>query len=179
MMTPDRIRMLEGVVRGTAGSASNPDGRLDAIEFDLSPAIVSGSAQPSNTATQYFPAVGARDAGLASENAGSCVVMPFNGNLRNMYVSADVAPGASKSWTITVRKNGVDTSMVVTLSGASQTTGQYTGSQVSFTTGDKISVKITPSGTPAAARISWGIDGVRLDQNNGGSLDTLLSRGDA
>jgi len=67
----------------------------------------------------------------------------------------------------------------VTFSGASQTTGSYTGAQVSFTTGDIISVKITPSGRPAAARIAWGIDSVRVDQNNGGNLDTLLSRGDA
>jgi len=50
---------------------------------------------------------------------------------------------------------------------------------ITVAAGDSISIKVAPTSTPAAARISWGIDFVVADAGDGGVVDTLLSRGDA
>jgi len=118
-------------------------------------------------------------AGHASDNAGNGAIMARAGTIKNLYVQSDVAPGALKSWAITVRKNGVDQNMTVTLNGASQTTGGDLAHPITVAAGDSISVKIAPISTPAAARISWGMDFVVADAGDGDVVDTLLSRGDA
>jgi hypothetical protein len=175
----DRVRLLEGAIRGSTGSIiGNPDARLDAIEGRLSPAMIAGSGQPSNSATSYYSAVDSRDVGQASDNAGNRFIAPRAGAIKNLYVQSDVAPGAAKTWTITVRKNGSDQTMVVTLTGASQTTGNDTAHPITVAAGDSISIKVAPTSTPAAARISWGMDFVVADAGDGGTVDTLLSRGD-
>lgn len=180
MMTVDRMRMLEGILRGAAGTTfGNPDARLDNIESRLAPAILSGSGQPSNSATSYYSGVDSRDTGQASDNAGNRAIMPRAGTIKSLYVQSDVAPGASKSWAITVRKNGVDQTMTVTLSGASQTTGSDLAHPITVGAGDSISIKIVPTSTPAVARISWGMDFVVADAGDGGAVDLLFSRGDA
>jgi|SRR5882724_4908561 len=180
MMTIDRLRMLEGIVRGAAGTTfSNPDARLDNIEGKLAPALLAGTGQPSTSTTHYFSGVCSRDAGLTTDNAGNRAIVARAGTIKNLYVQSDVAPGASKSWVITVRKNGSDQTMTVTLSGASQTTGSDLAHPITVAAGDSISIKVAPTSTPAAARISWGMDFVVADAGDGGVVDTLLSRGDA
>jgi hypothetical protein len=180
MLTPDRIRMLEGIVRGGSGKTfSNPDARLDNIENRLNPAVLAGTGQPSTSINHFFAASGARDAGLTSDNAGNRTVLPSAGTLRNLRIQADVAPGAAKSWIVTVEKNGSDSTLTAQLSGASQTTASDLSHTVSVAAGDAISIKVAPAGTPAAARIGWSMELVASDAGDGGAVDTLLSRGDA
>ncbi len=87
-------------------------------------------------------------------------VMPDARDLDSFFVKIQTAPGASKTLTLTVRKNGVDTAITVTLTGtgtgAGITFGSYTGASVSFAAGDKISVlvRLTSGGTLPTS-FSW------------------------
>ena len=71
---------------------------------------------------------------------GSCTVSDLRAWLNS-------ASGSGKSWTLTVRKNGADTALAVTLSNT--TTGANTSDSVSFVATDLISISVTPSGTPS------------------------------
>jgi len=79
-------------------------------------------------------------AGAGSEDAPAVYVMPRDGLLRNLHLKTSIAPGVGESVTFTVRKNGVDTGIVVAISGASQVGSDLTNA-VSFLAGDVISVK--------------------------------------
>ena len=71
-----------------------------------------------------------------------------------MYVQINAAPGAGKSWTFTVQKNGVDTSLLIQISGASQTSAFGSGS-ISYSAGDNYTLAITSAGTPASASVTY------------------------
>jgi hypothetical protein len=74
--------------------------------------------------------------------------------ITDLKVMVDTAPGAGKSRTFTVRKNGADTGVTCTISDTN-TSAVFSGS-VSFTAGDLICLSSTPSGTPTApGNIFW------------------------
>lgn len=78
------------------------------------------------------------------------------GVLRNLLVGGDAAIGGGVSATYTVRVNGVDTALTVTLSSGTQS-GSDTTHSVSVSPGDQVSLSTLTSGTngsnmfPAAA----------------------------
>ena len=95
-------------------------------------------------------------------------LQPFGGNINelnaifqiindcvitDLYVFLRNAPGTGNSYTVTVRKNVTDTSLAVTISGTA-TTGNNTTNPISFAAGDKISVKVTSTGTPTQGNVS-------------------------
>jgi hypothetical protein len=107
-------------------------------------------------------------------NTGAVRYYPLNGNLRaydadefkqqqycqilsisDLYSIVSAAPGAGKSWTFRVMKNGVGTALVIVIED-SATTGNDTDNLVRFYDDDLIDLEITPSGTPAAAHASFG-----------------------
>jgi hypothetical protein len=73
--------------------------------------------------------------------------------LRNWYLVIDVAPGAGKSRTYTIQKNGSNTALAITIANTA-TTGNITGTDVSFVAGDTCGLVVTESGTPTAATIT-------------------------
>lgn len=75
--------------------------------------------------------------------------------VKKFYVRVSAAPGAGKSWTFRVRKNGVDTDIVVTIS-ESDTDGSDLVNTVNVSDDDYLDVSCAPSGTPAAAAAYWG-----------------------
>ena len=75
--------------------------------------------------------------------------------LSDFYVKVTTAPGAGKQWVITIQKNGVDTALTVTISGAA-VSGNFTASSVDFVDGDTVSIVMTPSGTPASTYFGYG-----------------------
>lgn len=62
--------------------------------------------------------------------------------IKSLSMVASSAPGAAKTDTVTVRKNGVDTILTTSLAGAVQTANTDTTNSVTFTTGDLISMKL-------------------------------------
>jgi hypothetical protein len=83
------------------------------------------------------------------------------GEFSNFYIQLSAAPGSGKSYTFTLRINGVDTACAITISNFA-TTGSYTGAAVSVNEGDDVTLRSTPSGTPTAVSVSGSIqfDGV-------------------
>jgi|SRR5262245_26830153 len=182
MLTIDRVRMLEGIVRGSAGTTfGNPDARLDNIEGKLAPAILAGGTDNvnlGNAASSFGPLVGPVTL-AASSAAGFRTVVPRAGTIKNLFAAVSAAPGASKSWAFTVRKNGVDQSLTCTISGASATSASDVANSFTVAAGDEIEIKVAPSGTPTASKAEWSAELVVADAGDGGVVDTLLSRGDA
>ena len=73
-----------------------------------------------------------------------------------LYVALSAAAGASKSRTVALRNATVSTAASVAISGATDTTGTWTGS-VAVTQDDLINVAQTPAGTPTASNVKYGI----------------------
>lgn len=123
---------------------------------------------PSNAATQYSgPGLSAFGGTEASNDA------PVPGSsITRMTCAVSVAPGAAKSRTCTLHKNGATTGVTAwtcTISGAADleccvTTAASgcdtnSASSATFTAGDKLTIETAPSGTPATADMSIALSG--------------------
>jgi hypothetical protein len=66
------------------------------------------------------------------------------------------APGAGKTWTLTLRKNGADTALTCIITGT-VVPAQCIDSTHSavFSAGDTVDVKVVPTGGPSAKPLSW------------------------
>lgn len=83
------------------------------------------------------------------------IILGDTGTLQNLRVDIveGGAPGAGKSWTFTVRKNGADTDLELALSD-SETSGTNQSDDVVIAAGDYVSVKVTSSGSPTSGAIA-------------------------
>jgi len=86
--------------------------------------------------------------------ADGSIPMP-SGTAGKLVVSLTIAPGAGHSATVTIRKNGVNTSLSCTVSGASTTCADTTDI-VAFSDGDLLSVQYTEV-SAAGSRIRFGL----------------------
>jgi len=84
------------------------------------------------------------------------IVFPTAGTLKKVYLELNVAPGAGYSKAVVVRKNGVDTSLVATVSDTN-TTGNDTSNTVTIAAGDKVTYRQSTSGSPASSYEFFGI----------------------
>lgn len=84
-------------------------------------------------------------------------IMQVAGTVTNFVVRLTGTAGASpKQYVFTVRKNGTNTALTVSITGTTQTTATDTVHSVSFAEGDLISVESAPTNTPTARAIKWG-----------------------
>lgn len=81
--------------------------------------------------------------------------MAVSGFLTNFRINLTAAPGSGKSRSVTIRKNGVDQ---ITVTVSDLATSNVTNAQVAVNPGDLISLMTTPSGSPAAATVTWSMD---------------------
>ena len=93
-------------------------------------------------------------AGISDVESESQQFMTMAGTASDFSVVLDTEPGAGKSYTFIVRKNGVDTPVTCTISGM-DTLGSDLTDSVSFASGDYIVIMVTPSGNPTAAAMCW------------------------
>ena len=93
-------------------------------------------------------------------------VIPTPGAIKKLYVLSP-APGAGKSRTFTLRKNGSSQTLTCTVADAA-TTANDTANSVSVAAGDVVSLTTTPTGTPADVYLTWGL--VFLADINGESV---------
>jgi len=113
------------------------------------PLFGGSNGAPSTSAVNYVSIVGAlTPTPVGTETSRQCVV-PAAFTLSNLYVTLNNAPAGTASYKFTVRKNGVDTLLAVTITG-SATNGADTADSVSFAAGDTISLSVTPTSTPTA-----------------------------
>lgn len=93
--------------------------------------------------------------------------------LTTLYVWSSADPGGAASWTITVYKDGVATAQSATITAG--TTSAIDADDVSVGADSGIDLKITSSGTPAAARIGWSITYTSTVQYFGMYTSSLLT----
>jgi hypothetical protein len=94
----------------------------------------------------------------------------------NLILKGDVAAGASKQYTITLRVNGSNTALAAVYSGTNTTASS--GQRVSVSAGDILTLSSVPSGTPAAVLFHGSIEFRPSNPNiciiMGGSGDVAL-----
>lgn len=109
-----------------------------------------GSVSYSTTVSTYLqPFIGCPNSDSAvSETAP----WPVSGVLSFLRLEIAAAPGSGASWTFTLMVNGVDTSVVVTISD-SATVGTWSGS-LAITAGDLIIMRVDPANGPATGAVN-------------------------
>lgn len=112
---------------------------------------VSGfSAQP----TQYCSPFAEAESGLDEDD--HTVVIPCGCVFDRFLIRLSNAPGTLKSLTFTLRKNGVDTSLIVALIGAFDVFGSDVANSVSFVQGDTASIRIDSAGSSTPTWVALG-----------------------
>jgi hypothetical protein len=106
----------------------------------------------TNSATTYhgpFSLVGNN-----TTEANVQYVMPA-GTLSYFCVYVGAAPAVGRSWTFTVRVNGANTAVTTTISNPNVTNCDTTHTASFNGTTDKLSVSVTPSGSPGTTPGAW------------------------
>jgi hypothetical protein len=86
---------------------------------------------------------------VTSTESNVVTLMPFNCLISNFYVYLDTAPGSETSYTFTIRKNNIDTSVSVNISNLSNS-GSNLVNSVIFNAGDILTLSSTPTLSPSA-----------------------------
>lgn len=109
----------------------------------------------SSANTYYYAPSGTNK---TSVNIACQNIMPMNCTVSNLRVFVNAAAGVGKSRTFIILKNGVETSLQVTISDLE--TSKVDTATVSFTEGDGISIKSYCTGSPTAvyAYVSFSIE---------------------
>jgi hypothetical protein len=117
--------------------------------------IISVANPPSASLQTYHPLHVTTGAWQTVEtNEFQIVAAP--GTYSGFRVNLTAAPGVGKSRTFTLRKNGSDTALTVTVSD-NATTGSIS-TPLAVVAGDLVTVTTIPTNTPAAASASWSLD---------------------
>jgi hypothetical protein len=93
------------------------------------------------------------NAGQTTESIAQ-VSVKSAGTVSDLKALVNTAPGNGNTWTVTVRKNGVNTAVTCTITNPNLTCTDTTHS-VAFAAGDDIDVLIFGTSTPSAARLTW------------------------
>lgn len=87
------------------------------------------------------------------------------GTFSNLKITIDVAPGVGKSRTFTIRVNGVNSGVAVTIADGA-TTGSHTSSSVTVAAGDRVALEQVATGSPAAVtRFAFNVEFVGSTAN--------------
>ena len=102
------------------------------------------AASLSLSGTLYFPYVGGGLPSSTEANVDSPA--PVAATVSNFYVDVSAAPGGGNSLALTIRKNGADTSVTCTISGASATSCNDTAHSFAVAANDQLTVKLVTTG---------------------------------
>ena len=113
-----------------------------------------GSANLSASANRFVPAFYSN---VSANETAVNQIMVIPGELSYLYVRLDNSPGGTTSYTFTVRKNGVDSTLSCTIIGSATSCMDIDPSHsLIFDAGDLISIKAVPSSpNPAARAMRW------------------------
>lgn len=111
----------------------------------------STTSPPSTASTNYLVPYGRAIFGSTDALAG--IIIPTAGVLRNLRFYASTAPGAGKSWAITVMKNNSAQALTCTIADTNTTASDLSNS-VTVAAGDTISIKVVTTSTPGANPIA-------------------------
>lgn len=104
-------------------------------------------------------------ASVATIEAAVAEVLADSYTAQNFQVLLTTAPTGSGSWTFTVQKNGADTGLTCTITGAATTGSSPAGTTVTYAAGDTISVKAVSGATaPSASPVVFGVEMLGVGQ---------------
>jgi hypothetical protein len=126
----------------TVGIDFTPDNAGDV------PLFSPGNGSVDGTSTHYASIQGNSDNTEVTES-NVFGIAPSSFWLTKWRADIATSPGTGASRLFTVRKNSIDTSAAITLSN-SATTGNYTGTPISFAAGDLLSWSEVPTNTPSS-----------------------------
>ncbi len=86
----------------------------------------------------------------STDESSVALIAPISGTLSNLIIYCNTAPGGSETVVITIRKNGIDTAITATLTGASLSSSDTTH-LINISSGDKITVKSVVSANSVAS----------------------------
>lgn len=113
-------------------------------------------AANSATATQYLYISGTNTTGTSASENTKYNVFAATGSLTDLRVKVNVAPGAGKSYTYTLRKNKAASTVSCAISGTN-TTCISTSTYLAVGSTDYVTMQITPAGTPTRSTPTWTI----------------------
>lgn len=134
--------------------------------------IVGGiNAAPSTSAVRYNLVMGGES--WKTTEVDAVQVVSTVGTFNTLNISIATAPGASKSWTFVVRKNEINTTLTCAISGTATSCSDLVNS-FSVVAGDRITIKVTPSGTPTSSNnIRWSVNFVSSTARESLGLKTI------
>ena len=144
------------LAKGTAGYYL----KQGANDPEWSPAIGLGvlayvtTNQVTSGVTTFLPPW--RGAVSGTETTDMEIIMPVAGTIKNMYVRLDAAPGASENVALTTRIDGVNKSLVVTITNTA-TSGNDTVNSENVSAGERVTIRAVTSGSAASMRINVSI----------------------
>ena len=140
-------------IQGNTGN-TGPTGPTGTV-VSMIGGLVTLSTAGDNTNSRYFGAyVAGTGLGGTATESNATTIIPLNCTMSNFYVNLSTAPGLGNSYTFTIRKNGANTPISVTISG-NQLSGSNTTNTSTFTSGDTFTVISVPSGTPNFTEARW------------------------
>lgn len=133
---------------GATGFVGKPLFTFDIETEDNSGMLLSGSENSNITSTKYF-GIGF----LRNTSTESLVqsLIPTDGKMTKVICSLSDAPGAGKSRKFTLRKNGADTGLVLTIADTNVTA--TASAEIDIAAGDLLSVLAEQVNSPAASKI--------------------------
>src|SRR3990167_3383309 len=114
----------------------------------------SEGADLATSGTEYLPARGGIDPDTTESTKQTLISEA--GTVKTFYVELRTAPGAVTTRTFTLRKNGSNQSLTVTISGT-DTTGSDLSNSFTVVAGDRLTISSTVTGTPAASVVFWSM----------------------
>ncbi len=126
------------VAQGGTGASTAGGARANLINC----MPIGGSELASRNATFQIATFGA---GATGGNPGALWPAPVAATVSTLSARVAVAPGTGNSWTVTLRKNGADTSLSCVISGSA--TSCSGSASVSVLAGDRLGVRFVEGGT--------------------------------
>ena len=118
--------------------------------------LVTLSNAGDNTNNRYFGAyVASTGLGGTSIETNATTIIPLDCTISHFYVNLSTAPGVGKSYTFTIRKNGVNTFISVPISGDTVISGSDTINTATFKSGDTFTIISVPNDTPNFTEARW------------------------
>lgn len=133
-----------GTIELSATALQTPSANARSFRSDLTTSVLrfgDPGAQSNGTNFLYFGTANVSGNEITYRAARPLLV-------KAIHVSVRLAPGSGESQAVTLRRNGADTALTATVSGAS-TSASLTTTSVAFAVGDTLSVKVVT--TPLAA----------------------------
>jgi hypothetical protein len=183
-ITAGDLLAIEGVPTGTPAASGAIAFVLQFDSTTTSETLLGGNSvgnNISNAAARYHFPMAPDGSGGDSTQSDMQLVAPVAGTFKNLYCRVSAAPGSGKTWTFTMMKSTggafSDTSVVTTISGTSEVDDNSGANSFTVAAGDRVILKSTPSSTPAAATLRYGITFVPNTEGQfllGNASDTFI-----